>query len=63
MLVIFYFAIYSNNLYIINYFNILDFDLFFPNIFNNITGNVFSVLFVLVIYFVILKINKKGNIP
>jgi len=61
MLIIFYFAVISNNLYILNYFNILDLDLFFPDVFNSVSGNVFSVLFVLTIYLIILRVNKTNE--
>ena len=58
MLVVFYLALASGDLYIVNYFNILDLDLFYPNIFNSFGGNIFSIVFVAVIYLIILKINK-----
>ena len=58
MLVVFYFALTSGDFYIFNYFNILDLDLFYPNIFNNFIGNIFSILFVVFIYLIILKNNK-----
>jgi len=58
MLIVFYLAITSENLYIINYFNILDLDLFYPDTFNNFFSNIFSMLFVAVLYIVILKSNK-----
>lgn len=60
MLIVFYLAIISGNLYIVNYFNILDLDLFYPNIFNNFIGNIFSILFVITVYLIILKNNKTG---
>lgn len=58
MLIIFYLAITSGDLYIINYFNILDLDLLFPNLFNSSVSNTFSIFFVVVIYLIILKSNK-----
>ena len=58
MLVVFYSVITLRDLYIVNYFNILDLDLFYPDIFNSFIGNIFSVLFVMGLYFIILKSNK-----
>lgn len=58
MLILFYFALISSNLYIINYFNILDIDLFSPNIFDSFFGNIFSFIFAVILYFIILKSNK-----
>lgn len=58
MLILFCSAIASGNLYIVNYFNILDLDLFYPNIFNSFTGNIFSIFFVVAVYLIILKTNK-----
>ena len=58
MLILSYFSIKSKNLYALNYFNILDVDLFYASIFDSAAGNVFSVLFVIFIYFIILKINR-----
>jgi len=58
MIILFFKAIKSLDIYVLNYFNILDIDLFYPNIFNSFLGNVFSLIFMIVIYFIILKINK-----
>ena len=58
MLIVFYSALFSGDLYVVNYFNILDLDLFYPNIFNNFGGNIFSIFFAVVIYLIILKNNK-----
>jgi len=58
MAILFFKAIKSLDVYVLNYFNILDIDLFYPNIFNNFWGNIFSLIFMVVIYFIILKINK-----
>jgi hypothetical protein len=58
MAILFFKAIKSLDVYVLNYFNILDIDLFYPNIFNNFGGNVFSLIFMVAIYFIILKINK-----
>ncbi len=59
MLILFYFTILSGNIYILNYFNILSFGLFYRNIFNSLSGNIFSLIFVAVLYLVILKSNKS----
>jgi len=48
----------TRDLYVINYFNILDIDSFYPNIFNSFLGNALSIVFTVVIYLVILKKNK-----
>ena len=61
MLIIFLFFIKVKNIYTLNYFNILDLDLFYNNIFNSLTGNIFSLLFVVFIYFLILKINRPNR--
>lgn len=60
MLVVFYWSVISKDFYLLNYFNILDLDLFYPNIFNNFSGNLFSLFFVVVIYILILKINRRS---
>ena len=58
MLVLSCLAVASGSLYVLNYFNILDLDLFYPNIFNSFGGNIFSIFFVVAIYSIILKTNK-----
>ncbi len=59
MLILFGFAIAKQDIYILNYFNILDLDIIFPSIlFNSLVGNISAGLLVLVIYFLILTINK-----
>lgn len=60
MLVLFCLTLTSGNLYIVNYFNILDLDLFYPDIFNSFFANIFSIFFVFVLYIIILKNNKTG---
>jgi uncharacterized membrane protein len=62
MIILFYLAIVNGNFYIVNYFNILSIGSFFPNIFNSFWGNVFSVVVAVLIYLIILKINKKVGI-
>jgi hypothetical protein len=59
MIILFYWSAIHSDLYVLNYFNILDVDFFFPNILNSFWGNTFSVLFVVAIYLIILKINKS----
>lgn len=57
MVILCYFAVELKDVYILNYFNILDLDLLFGEIFNSINGNVISLLCIVLIYLVILKIN------
>lgn len=56
MIILFFFAIKEGDIYVLNYFNILDIDFFFPNLFNSFVGNAFSLFFVATIYLAILKI-------
>jgi len=58
MVILFFWAIKEGSLYVLNYFNILDVDLFYPNIFDSFWGNVFSFVFAVIIYLIILKTNK-----
>lgn len=58
MLILSCLAAVSGSLYVLNYFNILDLDLFYPNIFNSFGGNIFSIFFVIAAYIIILKNNK-----
>lgn len=58
MLVLSCLAVASGSLYALNYFNILDLDLFYPDIFNSFYGNIFSIVFVVAVYLIILKTNK-----
>ena len=58
MLILFYVTITTGNLYVLNYFNILDIDYFVPDLVNGFWGNIFAVFSVLLVYFVILNINK-----
>lgn len=57
-LILFCFFIISKDFYALNYFNILDADLFYKDIFNSFSGNIFAFLLVVFIYFLILKTNK-----
>jgi len=53
-----YKAIYEKDLYILNYFNVLDLDIFFGNAFKNFWGNAISAICAGLIYLIILKTNK-----
>lgn len=58
MVVAFCFVLLSGDFYALNFFNIIDLDLFYPNIFNSFGGNIISLVFVAGLYFIILKMNK-----
>jgi len=58
MLILFVFAIISKNLHILNYFSILNVNYFLPNFLNSVQGDIISFIFTLIMYLVILKINK-----
>jgi len=63
MLILFYLAFARGDLYILNYFNILDIDILFPLIFkNDFFGNFASLIFVILFYFLILKGNCKDDL-
>ena len=62
MLILFYLALVSKDLYILNYFNILDIDLLLPSIFNGVAGNIFSAFVAVTIYILILKLNTTNEI-
>lgn len=60
MLLLFYVSLMQKDFYILNYFNIVDFDILFPNIFKNtLTQNIVSVVFAAIIYFVIIFWNSS----
>ncbi|MEK7658446.1 MAG: hypothetical protein AAB352_01100 [Patescibacteria group bacterium] len=62
MLILFFIALGRGDLYIFNFFNILDLDILFPLIFkNNFLGNFSSLIFVVLFYILILKISSKNN--
>lgn len=62
MAVLFLFAIYKMDFYVLNYFNILDLDVLFPYlVYDNFLGNVLSVAVAVLIYFLILKFNKEND--
>ena len=60
MVVAFCFVLLSGDFYTFNFFNIIDLDLFYPNIFNSFGGNFVSLIFMTTAYFIILKINNKS---
>ncbi len=62
MLTLFYLAFARGDLYILNYFNILDLDILFPLIFkNDFFGNFASLIFAVLFYTLILKVNNKDG--
>jgi uncharacterized membrane protein len=61
MAILFFLAIKTADIYVLNYLNILDVDLFLPNILNSVFGNIFSLFVMVLIYLAILKINKINN--
>ncbi len=55
-------AVKSFDIYILNYFNILELDILFPNIFKNTPyGNLSSFVVVLFLYFVMLKLTSEAS--
>jgi len=48
------YAIYSNNFKLLNLFNILDLELFFPNILNGFVSDIFSLVVLIIIYIIFL---------
>ncbi len=62
LLILFYIAITTKDLYVLNYFHILEITYFLPSLASNITGNIISIFFVVLFYMVILKINFKNEI-
>ena len=63
MLILFFLALRRGDLYILNYFNILDLDILFPAVFkNDFFGNFVSLIFVILFYFLILKGNRKDDL-
>ena len=49
------YSVYTNNFKLLNLFNILDLELFFPNIPNGFMSDIFSVLILVIIYIIFLK--------
>jgi len=61
MVILVFFALASRDLYVLNYFNILDVDLLYPAIFNTAAGNIFAGIFMIGLYLAILKLNEHGK--
>ena len=62
MLILFFLALSRGDLYMLNYFNILDLDILFPLIFrNNFFGNSASLIFTVLFYILILRISNKDG--
>ncbi len=59
ILILFYIAITTANLNILNYFSILQINYFIPNFLSDFWGNIISIIFVIFIYFTILFISKN----
>ncbi len=59
VLILFYMFSKSGNIYILNFFNIVDLSYFLPSSVNSFFGNIVSFIFVIVLYGIILKINKN----
>jgi hypothetical protein len=59
MAILFFIAIWTGDLYFLNYFNILSISYFIPNFLNSIFGDIVSFLFALIVYVIILKVNKE----
>jgi len=60
MLILIYFALISQDPYVLNYFNILDIDAFVPGFLNSVGGNIFSLFFAAGLYLLILIKNKRS---
>jgi len=58
MLILAYLAFKAGDPYILNYFNILDVDIFIPGFLNSEAGNLLSLAFTAGFYFLILAKNK-----
>ena len=62
MIILFFLALSQGNLYLLNYFNILDLDILFPMIFNNsVLGNIVALCFAGLLYILILKISESAH--
>jgi len=55
------YSIINRTIIPLNYFNILDLDLFFPNIINGHFSQIFSVITVAIIYWIIYFLQKKDR--
>jgi len=62
MVILFFLALSRGDLYILNYFNILDLDILLPSMFkNNFFGNFASLVFMAAFYFLVFKISNKDK--
>lgn len=62
MLILIFIALKTSDVYVLNYFNILDLDILFPAIFKNgILGNLASLVFVASFYIIILQWTEKES--
>ena len=62
MIILTFLSLSRGDLYILNYFNILDLDILFPNIFiNNFISNLSSLILMILLYIIILKTNKNND--
>jgi hypothetical protein len=57
MIILFFIAIWKQNLYFLNYFNIISISYFIPNFLNSAIGDTLSFLFAVIVYLLILTIN------
>lgn len=55
LIILFGYAIYTSNFKLLNLFNILDLELFFPNIINGTISDLFSLITLIIIYLIFLK--------
>lgn len=59
-MILFLLAISSFDIYVLNYFNILDVDILFPGIFfNSVLSNISSLIFIFAVYLIILVKNEN----
>jgi len=61
ILLLAFLALWTKNLYFLNYFNILSISYFIPNFLNSFLGDAAATLFALILYLAILFLNKTDN--
>jgi uncharacterized membrane protein len=61
LLILAYLSIKDANIYIMNYFKILNIDSFIPNYMNSVSGNIISIVLMVVLYIAILFLNKSEH--
>ena len=61
MVILFFLAMASGNMYLLNYFNIIGIGNFLPNFLNSFSGNIISFLLVVALYIIILKLNEYNE--